>query len=400
MLPLFGTTMIPHIPDDQKPTLVPVGTVETIFTNRSKKKDSADIIKYSIYVVKKTGNAIFDASTVLFFEDGTTIGKISCLFGSVADPFYLAQDMNYEIEEEEAEITDATAQASVGNVLYASELYARVLHKDEGSGGEAERKVEELKKKYHTPGCDASCLQDEELPFEQHEFSDDEKERAAKAEKRKRKRDPHPTQYPNPQGLGLLDCLSEASSSSSNSEYEFNSDGEIINVLKERAKDRPAKEKKLRKTASQQQPSHGFTMMSGHGHLPAPPPPIRADPKKVFVSDVPLNLEWHQLAAIMGASFGTVEEAHVKVKRSKIDNSEKAYAFVSFQDERVARQATFIGKVVSPDGKIMRVMRSRPERIRNMHPKKEPRASEPVLPPRISPEPEDRAGDDVEEMAL
>eukprot|EP00659_Diplonema_papillatum_P022855 gene22855-35026_t len=78
-------------PLDPRADLAPVGKVTAVFTNHSRKKDSADIIRYAIYVVRKEGPCIFDASTDIYLEDGRMLGKIACILGKVDDPYYVVQ---------------------------------------------------------------------------------------------------------------------------------------------------------------------------------------------------------------------------------------------------------------------------------------------------------------------
>eukprot|EP01064_Diplonema_japonicum_P019916 TRINITY_DN2884_c5_g1_i3.p1 TRINITY_DN2884_c5_g1~~TRINITY_DN2884_c5_g1_i3.p1 ORF type:complete len:524 (+),score=114.06 TRINITY_DN2884_c5_g1_i3:64-1572(+) len=279
----YLTDVKTHIPDDHKETLVPVGVIEAVFTNHSRKKDSADILKYCIYVLKKTGETIYDAATSLFYEDGTAIGRISCLFGSVGEPSYLVQDRLAEVEEEEEnDYTEATPHASVGDVLYTSALYATTLYEEpERPDQKKESATDVLTRKYHTPGCDASFLEDEELPVEKQEFSDDEKEQAAKAEKKRKRAEPRDMSKTS---IGLLDCLSDSGTSSVNSEFEFNSDGEIIQVI--RKSEACPKTKKLRKTRGARSAVPAPSGKAAPGavpfFVPQPPPLIKGDPKKSF----------------------------------------------------------------------------------------------------------------------
>eukprot|EP01063_Lacrimia_lanifica_P002493 TRINITY_DN11312_c0_g1_i1.p1 TRINITY_DN11312_c0_g1~~TRINITY_DN11312_c0_g1_i1.p1 ORF type:complete len:680 (+),score=260.78 TRINITY_DN11312_c0_g1_i1:224-2263(+) len=407
--------------------LLPFAKVTAQFTNRSRKKSAADIVKYPIYVAQRTGGSIYDASTVVYNAAGECLGMVACIFGNVTDPSYVVQDFKHEVEDEDAPDEDAVYRCDVDTVLYTTAVASQLLFEGPSQDplaapaappadasaprdptttvGADEAPIsaayDKLKRRYHQPGCDASHLDDEELPFEKHEFSDDEKEREAKLDKKKRK-------HPGDQNrIGLLDMLEEDSDDESNkSEYEFNDDGEIIGVLKQSDPSR-----KRQKTARGQRkaaagagvaapppggpPSLHPTAAPLPHFIPPPPPLQQGDPTKVFVQDVPIDTSWHALAAIMGAAFGNVEEAVVKVKTKKgkvVGQPDKAFAFVKFQDAAAARQAVFVSKILSPCGNIMRVMPSRPERIRRQPEGDLPmkgqgkQEKEPQLPPRPSPE--------------
>ena len=138
--------------------------------------------------------------------------------------------------------------------------------------------------------------------------------------------------------------ISDSGSSSSEEEYKFNEDGEIVEVVQ-----KPNKDVKRSKSSTGSRQSvkslipklNSTSTGKGPGMLiPPPPRSLRGDPKRIYVSDIPLNVSWHQLAAIMGASYGAVEEATVVHKKDKKSGGmrEKQYGFVAFQNEASARQ--------------------------------------------------------------
>eukprot|EP01060_Flectonema_neradi_P041103 TRINITY_DN9630_c0_g1_i1.p1 TRINITY_DN9630_c0_g1~~TRINITY_DN9630_c0_g1_i1.p1 ORF type:complete len:589 (+),score=151.90 TRINITY_DN9630_c0_g1_i1:94-1860(+) len=395
------TPLEPPTTTNPNEPLLPVCATVQHFTNRSRKKDGS-IIKYNIYTAERTDpSALYDVGTTIFNKEGIMIGKLSCIFGQVSSPMYVVQESRFEVEDEELDEEPMSDYLPPLTGLFTKESQAVIIHRAP-PGSQPNKMEEDVVKRYHIPGCDASHLDDEELPVEKQEFSDDDKEREAKAEKKKRKRE-----TAEQTRMGLLDMMSDdESSESSEEEYKFNEDGEIVEVIQ-----KPCKSKKRTKPATGTReavrtliPKLNTTSTQRGSGMPIPPPPrsLRGDPKRIYVSDIPLGVTWHQLAAIMGASYGTVEEATVVHKKDKKSGGmrEKQYGFVTFQNETSARQAIFVGKIFTPDGQQMRISTSRPERIPK--PKvsfEKPKERQPVLPPRLSIEPDANAqGDDAEPL--
>ena len=332
--------------------LTPFCSVTSFFTNRSKKKDAANLIRYSIYVGERVGRQIVDASTPVYRKDGTFIGKVACLFGPVETPSYIVQDALVTVEEDEDDECDMEPRCAVAEVLYTLLDQASVLYEEPeaplskaaaaaGDGGGGQRMTGGAVKaleKYHTKGCDASFLDDEELPVERQEFSDDEKEREAKAEKKKKRA----AGGGGAGGIGLLDMLSDdddaSDDSSCRSQFEFNDDGEIVDVVRHSAAAKPRTARPQKRPMSEMMAPGGA---AGRRAAVPPPPPVQGNPKKVFVFDIPLGVEWHQLAAIMGANFGTVEEALVgmnKKQGAKAEGAKKKFGFVTFAEAMAGKQ--------------------------------------------------------------
>ena len=298
----FSAETLPDMDPAETESLIPFCKIISIHTNRSKRKTSAEIIKYCIYVCEGLSGLILDASTEVFEENGKAVGRVACLFGAVSEPSYLVQDVETAIEEEGAEVTDCTSRLLVGAALYTKKTNT-VLYERPEKGPEAS--VFDSLKRLHTKGCDASFLGDEELPVERQEFSDDEKEREARA-KRKQLRKANPQ---DANRIGLIDMIDEDDDSSSASEFEFNDDGEIVaQIRKSTIKTAPTRKRKQSELPQVAGPDTRRPTF-----IPPPPARLRGDPKIVHVSNIPNDLAWHQLAAIMGASFGPVEEAVVAV---------------------------------------------------------------------------------------
>ena len=164
--------------------LLPVAATVQHFTNRSRKKNGS-IVKYNIYTAERTDpSSLYDAGTTIFNKEGVVIGKLVCLFGQVSSPMYVMQEMKFETEDEELDEEPMSEFLPPLTELFTKKSQAVLIHR--ATAGQQPQVMEEaVVKKYHVPGCDASHLDDEELPIEKQEFSDDEKEREAKADKKK-----------------------------------------------------------------------------------------------------------------------------------------------------------------------------------------------------------------------
>eukprot|EP01061_Rhynchopus_euleeides_P006885 TRINITY_DN15879_c0_g1_i1.p1 TRINITY_DN15879_c0_g1~~TRINITY_DN15879_c0_g1_i1.p1 ORF type:complete len:685 (+),score=229.48 TRINITY_DN15879_c0_g1_i1:254-2056(+) len=375
------------LPEEKLSELIPFAKVVKSFTNHSKKKDSADIIKYCIYTAEKDGDGIIiDASSIVYLASGKVLGRVSCLFGPIEEPSYVVQDCRTEpLEEDDADPSDAVAQCAEGDLLYTRKDDASLLYEPPVQPLSHGATALDVLSKLHTKGCDASFLGDDELPVERQEFSDDEKEREARAERKRRRAEG----AAEGEKIGLMDMLPEPDlgSSSGHSDFEFNAEGEIVARV-----EKAAKLRKKRPRVPLVPPTPAASSFRPP-FIPPPPQQLRGDPKKVYVQDIPQDVAWHQLAAIMGASFGPVEEAVVaplskKQRRSGTENP-KMFGFVTFKDEMAGKQAVFVGKARAPDGSIMRINVSRAPRIfKEPEPPLTKRARvEPALPPRESVDP-------------
>ncbi|XP_063166078.1 H/ACA ribonucleoprotein complex non-core subunit NAF1 [Candoia aspera] len=124
----------------------------------------SSIIEHLVIIESQKGLPPVNEDTVLFKEDRHSVGKIFEIFGPVSHPFYVLQFNSPEhIQSKGIKIKDAVYFApSVES--FTQYIFPEKLKQEKGS--------------------DASWKNDEEPPPEAMDFSDDEKERAAKLQKK------------------------------------------------------------------------------------------------------------------------------------------------------------------------------------------------------------------------
>ncbi|XP_039179867.1 H/ACA ribonucleoprotein complex non-core subunit NAF1 isoform X1 [Crotalus tigris] len=124
----------------------------------------SSIIEHLVIIESEKGLPPVNENTVLFKEDRHSLGKIFEIFGPVSHPFYVVQFNSPEhIQSKDIKIKDAVCFAP------AVESFTQYIF------------PEKLKQE---KGSDASWKNDEEPPLEALDFSDDEKEKAAKLHKK------------------------------------------------------------------------------------------------------------------------------------------------------------------------------------------------------------------------
>ncbi|KAM3832089.1 H/ACA ribonucleoprotein complex non-core subunit NAF1 isoform 2-T2 [Vipera latastei] len=124
----------------------------------------SSIIEHLVIIESEKGLPPVNENTVLFKEDRHSLGKIFEIFGPVSHPFYVVQFNSPEhIQSKDIKIKDAVCFAP------AVESFTQYIF------------PEKLKQE---KGSDASWKNDEEPPLEALDFSDDEKEKAAKLQKK------------------------------------------------------------------------------------------------------------------------------------------------------------------------------------------------------------------------
>ncbi|KAK9399088.1 H/ACA ribonucleoprotein complex non-core subunit NAF1 [Crotalus adamanteus] len=124
----------------------------------------SSIIEHLVIIESEKGLPPVNENTVLFKEDRHSLGKIFEIFGPVSHPFYVVQFNSPEhIQSKDIKIKDAVCFAP------AMESFTQYIF------------PEKLKQE---KGSDASWKNDEEPPLEALDFSDDEKEKAAKLHKK------------------------------------------------------------------------------------------------------------------------------------------------------------------------------------------------------------------------
>uniref|UniRef100_A0A8C5RMU6 H/ACA ribonucleoprotein complex non-core subunit NAF1 n=1 Tax=Laticauda laticaudata TaxID=8630 RepID=A0A8C5RMU6_LATLA len=124
----------------------------------------ASVIEHQVIIESEKGLPPVNENTVLFKENRHSLGKIFEIFGPVSHPFYVVQFNSLEhIQSKDIKIKDAVYFAP------AVESFTQYIF------------PEKLKQE---KGSDASWKNDEEPPPEALDFSDDEKEKAAKSHKK------------------------------------------------------------------------------------------------------------------------------------------------------------------------------------------------------------------------
>ncbi|KAH0616074.1 hypothetical protein JD844_026896 [Phrynosoma platyrhinos] len=127
----------------------------------------SSIIGHLVIVESQKGLPPVNEDTVLFRDDRRSVGKVFEVFGPVSHPFYVLQFNSPEhIEAKDIKIHDAVYFApSVES--FTQYIFPEKIRQEKGS--------------------DASWMNDLEPPPEALDFSDDEKERAAKQQKKSQK---------------------------------------------------------------------------------------------------------------------------------------------------------------------------------------------------------------------
>ncbi|XP_070804820.1 H/ACA ribonucleoprotein complex non-core subunit NAF1 [Pituophis catenifer annectens] len=124
----------------------------------------SSIIEHQVIIESEKGLPPVNENTVLFKENRHSLGKIFEIFGPVSHPFYVVQFNSPEhIQSKDIKIKDAVYFAP------AVESFTQYIF------------PEKLKQE---KGSDASWKNDDEPPPEALDFSDDEKEKAAKSHKK------------------------------------------------------------------------------------------------------------------------------------------------------------------------------------------------------------------------
>ncbi|XP_026531610.1 H/ACA ribonucleoprotein complex non-core subunit NAF1 [Notechis scutatus] len=147
--PLLVEDLIIILPESIK--LMPFGQVSSV-------------IEHQVIIESEKGLPPVNENTVLFKENRHSLGKIFEIFGPVSHPFYVVQFNSLEdIQSKDIKIKDAVYFAP------AVESFTQYIF------------PEKLKQE---KGSDASWKNDDEPPPEALDFSDDEKEKAAKSHKK------------------------------------------------------------------------------------------------------------------------------------------------------------------------------------------------------------------------
>eukprot|EP01062_Namystynia_karyoxenos_P023355 TRINITY_DN1901_c0_g2_i2.p1 TRINITY_DN1901_c0_g2~~TRINITY_DN1901_c0_g2_i2.p1 ORF type:complete len:483 (+),score=138.00 TRINITY_DN1901_c0_g2_i2:85-1533(+) len=142
-----------------------IGKVESVLDNISRRKEGGSCVRYNIYVLERLGDRILDCGTRVCLSDGTFLGHIVSIFGSVNAPRYVVQD-TAELQQlpdgEETDTTDLpkiTPRAAEGTAVHrVTGLRTRPCWMPARAPGDSSLYA------YHVKGCDASTFFDDELP--------------------------------------------------------------------------------------------------------------------------------------------------------------------------------------------------------------------------------------------